>query len=384
MWAFAMKRQTTPDSNRLVLSDFSFQVPEALIAQTPLESRSASKLLLSRGGHGQPLSNHYVTDLPALLPANSLLILNDSRVFPGRLLGTLDTGGKAEIFLLKKPVGATRARVQALGKPFRKLQPGTKINFDEQVYATILEKVSQDQSISLEVEFNLSAEDFLRWAGDHGHIPLPPYIKRKESVAAKESKDKDRYQTVYAGPEGSVAAPTAGLHFTPELLKKIEEKGVDCARTTLHVGAGTFLPVKHENIDDHKMHEESFLISRETVQKILDAKKEGRPVIGVGTTSFRSVESLFKMAAEKAVSPLDLADQWLQTDLFVRPRSRNQRFCSEIFSALMTNFHQPESTLFMLICSLTGFDRAHEIYRYAIEQEYRFFSYGDSGLFWFD
>lgn len=379
-----MKRQITPDSNRLVLSDFSFQVPEALVAQTPLESRSASKLLLSQGGQGQPLSNHYVTDLPSLLPDNSLLILNDSRVFPGRLLGSLSTSGKAEIFLLKKPEGAIRARVQALGKPFRKLQVGTTVQFDETVSATVIRRISHHQNISLEVEFNLSAEDFLHWADSHGRIPLPPYIRRKDPLPASESKDRDRYQTVYAGPEGSVAAPTAGLHFTPELLEQLKQKGIDCARTTLHVGAGTFLPVRHQNIDEHEMHEESFLISRETIQKLMDAKKTGRPVVGVGTTSFRSVESLFRMAEEKKLSPIDLADQWLQTDLFVRPESKNHRYHSKVFSGLMTNFHQPESTLFMLICSLVGFNRAHDIYQYAIEQKYRFFSYGDSGLFWFD
>ena len=233
------------------------------------------------------------------------------------------------------------------------------------------------------VEFSLPEPDISDWINRTGLVPLPPYIKRKAPQPSPLSPDQERYQTVYAGPEGSVAAPTAGLHLDQNTLHQLREKGIHIGKVTLHVGAGTFLPVRHCEPDRHRMHQENYQVPRDTVRQILDTKKEKKPVIAVGTTSLRATESLFLKARKEGCRAADLADIWLKTDLFIHPQHRQDRYHPLIFDGMLTNFHQPESTLFMLVCALLGLDRAHEIYRYAVSEKYRLFSYGDTGLFFF-
>lgn len=353
------------------------------MAQTPPEHRSASRLLYQRHPR-QPLSDHYVTDLPELLPSGALLVLNNSGVFPGRLSGRLPGGGKAEILLLRKPSG-TGAQIQApaLGRPLRKLRPGTCITFADSCQGTILQQQCSSGQGSVVIGFDLSEHEFDLWLHRAGEIPLPPYIRREQPQRADESPDRERYQTVYAGPEGSAAAPTAGLHLDQELLTKLAAKDIRTAEVTLHVGGGTFLPVRQQDLAQHRMHTECYQVPQQSVAAMLQAQEEGRPVIAVGTTSFRAVESLFPEARKRGLSVSELAGTWQETSLFVRPEFRESRYHSEIFTGIMTNFHQPETTLFMLICALLGFERAQQAYRHAIGEGYRLFSYGDSGLFLF-
>ena len=361
------------------MRDFDFDLPQEQIAQTPCSERSSSRLLVKE--HNGPLLHHYVTDLPKLLPANSLLIFNDTQVFPSRLIGQLQTGGKVELFLLYSPLHAKGSLITAIGKPFKKLKEETKIYFEDGLTACIKFRDSTSAYPTLKLQFNLEASDLIAWTIRNGYVPLPPYIKRKEALPAKESEDLIRYQTVYAKTLGSVAAPTAGLHFTPELFGELHSADIDTANITLHVGAGTFMPIKTENIDAHVMHTEQYSIPSSTWKKIAEAKKNGRNIIPVGTTSLRCLESFNKLLLEGNQAD-ELVDRWHETKLFIRPKNSTDRFHSTLVNGLMTNFHQPSSTLFMLICALIGFDEAKEMYRCAVKNNYRFYSYGDSNLLW--
>ena len=327
------------------------------------------------------LLNHYVTDLPKILPANSLLIFNDTQVFPSRLIGQLETGGKVELFLLYSPIHAKGSLVPAIGKPFKKLKEETKVYFKDGLVACIKSRDTQSVSPTLQLEFNLNPEDLVNWTIRNGYVPLPPYIKRKQALPAKDSEDLLRYQTVYAKNLGSVAAPTAGLHFTPDLFSRLSAANIDTANVTLHVGAGTFMPIKTENIDAHDMHNELYSMPQATWNKIIQAKAEGRNIIPVGTTSLRCLESFARLINEGRC-PSDLVDRWHDTKLFIRPKTKEDRFQSKLINGLMTNFHQPCSTLFMLICALVGYEEAKKMYAFAIENSYRFYSYGDSNLLW--
>ncbi|MBO7389488.1 MAG: tRNA preQ1(34) S-adenosylmethionine ribosyltransferase-isomerase QueA [Oscillospiraceae bacterium] len=336
-------------------SDFWFDLPEELIAQTPLDKRDESRLLVIDKKSGA-LEHRRFRDLPSLLRKGDCLVLNDSRVLPARLLGSRETGGAVEILLLKD-LGENRW--ECLSRPGRKTKPGTKLIFGNgELKAEVKEVTEGGNRI---VEFNYEGI-FLEVLERLGKMPLPPYIH-------EELKDSERYQTVYSKELGSAAAPTAGLHFTNELLDEIRAKGVKTAFVTLHVGLGTFRPVKEENIEDHDMHSEFCMIPRETADIVNETRKHGGRIISVGTTSCRTLESF---AEEDGT--LKESSGW--TDIFIYP---GYRF--KCIDALITNFHLPESTLIMLVSALAGRENVLNAYNAAVENRYRFFSFGDACFF---
>ncbi|MCX6128773.1 MAG: tRNA preQ1(34) S-adenosylmethionine ribosyltransferase-isomerase QueA [Proteobacteria bacterium] len=362
----------------LRLKDFYYELPERLIAQTPLPNRSSSRLLL-RQANGQ-IDHRQFGELPQLLPAGSLLVYNDSKVLPGRLLGLTQHGGRIELMLLRPLLGSNN-RWEALGRPLRKLHEGFQVNFPSGCIARVMKRIDNAPQPFIEVEFNLTHDNFFEWMELEGYIPLPPYIARPDAHTAPTSPDKERYQTIFAEERGSVAAPTAGLHFTPEIWQELHNAGIQTAPVTLHVGGGTFLPVKTDELAQHQMHEESYRISKSSYLAITKAKAEGRPIIAVGTTSLRCLES-FGLAAKNLSDPIDLTDQWLQTRLFLYPKFRDDRYRPWAIDGLMTNFHQPESSLLMLVSALIGYEDMRSFYQKALTENYRFLSYGDTSLIW--
>ena len=375
-------RQTTSESP-LMLKDFSFNVPDVQIAQEPLPERQASKLLVWDGHH---VSHTKVKNICEVVPEGSLFIVNNSRVIASRIHGHLKTGARVEILLLE-PAGQEnhgRETWLCLGKPMRKMPEGTEVSFSEGLTAKITKSnlASEQGPHPFEVELNLSGSNLLNWLDKNGEMPLPPYIDRKSSSKALHDRDRESYQTVYSQGLGSVAAPTAGLHFSESVMASLKQKKCEFAPVTLHVGAGTFLPVKTPDPKHHAMHSERFLVPRTTLLAIESARLESRKIIVVGTTALRSLEGLCDMTAKLHCAKEDLTDRWLRTDIFIRPEKRSVRYRPWRADAIMTNFHQPESTLFMFICALIGFDAAHHIYKIALKENYRFFSYGDSSLLW--
>jgi len=368
----------------LQLSDFDYPCPQHLIAQEPIPGRSNSKLLVRR--QNSTTEDLHVSDLTTEVPGGSLLIFNESRVFPSRMLGLLPTGGSIEVFLLSE-IGTTespsRSIWQALGRPMKKLKPGVTVHFEPQLSATVLERYDDNAGNSLiNLEFDMSPSAFTTWLERHGFIPLPPYIKRKKPLKAEASADRDRYQTVYARQTGSVAAPTAGLHFTEELFECLRSREIGLHFVSLHVGAGTFLPIKTQNIADHHMHSERYRVGKETAKAIYQARISGRKVIAVGTTTFRSLESLYRKASEDPDKFIELADSWHSTNLFLRPTKDGEIYRPWVIDGLFTNFHQPCSTLFMLIATIVGLEAAKDMYAEAVSKGYRLFSYGDANLIW--
>lgn len=342
-------------TQNLQKSDFYFDLPEELIAQDPLEDRSSSRLLVLDKETGET-SHHIFKEVINYLNPGDCLVLNNTKVIPARLIGHKeDTGAAIEVLLLKRKENDIW---ETLVKPGKKCKPGTKIVFGEGLlHATVLETV-EDGNRLIQFSYEGIFEEILDKLGE---MPLPPYITHK-------LKDKNRYQTVYAKYEGSAAAPTAGLHFTKELLQQIEEKGIDIAYVTLHVGLGTFRPVKVDNILEHHMHSEFYQVTREAADKINKAKKEGHRVICVGTTSCRTVES----AADENGMVNTGCDN---TEIFIYP---GYKF--KVLDALITNFHLPESTLVMLVSALAGREHILNAYEEAIREKYRFFSFGDAML----
>ena len=333
-------------------TDFYFDLPEELIAQTPLERRDASRLLVLNKKNGEIEHRHFY-DLPAYLQEGDCLVMNDSRVLPARLLGCRSSGGGVELVLLRD---LGEGKWECLSRPGRKTKPGTELSFgDGELTATVLSVADGGNRI---VQFHYEGI-FLEVLERLGKMPLPPYIK-------SELKDSERYQTVYSREVGSAAAPTAGLHFTPELLQKIAQKGVKLCFVTLHVGLGTFRPVKEEEIEDHPMHSEFCMIPEETAKIINETKKAGGRVIAVGTASCRTLESF--AAADGTMAPVS---GW--TDIFIYP---GYRF--KCIDALITNFHLPESTLIMLVSALAGRETILHAYETAVKERYRFFSFGDA------
>ena len=333
-------------------SDFDFYLPEELIAQTPLERRDASRLLTLDKTTGA-VGHHHFYDLPQFLHPGDCLVMNDSRVLPARLIGRRPTGGACEVLLL---VDKGEGLWECLVRPGRKLKPGAQVIFGEgQLTATIEAEAEDGKRL---VRFHYQGI-FLEILEQLGKMPLPPYIKA-------ELQDQERYQTVYSKVVGSAAAPTAGLHFTPELLRQIREMVVNECYVTLHVGLGTFRPVKAEDIQDHEMHSEFCQISQETADVINETKRNGGRVICVGTTSCRTIESF---AAEDGTMPA--RSGW--TNIFIYP---GYRF--KVLDALITNFHLPQSTLIMLVSALAGREHILAAYKEAVEQKYRFFSFGDA------
>lgn len=342
-------------TQNLKKSDFYFDLPEELIAQDPLEDRSSSRLLVLDKETGET-SHHIFKEVINYLNPGDCLVLNNTKVIPARLIGHKeDTGAAIEVLLLKRKENDIW---ETLVKPGKKCKPGTKIVFGEGLlHATVLETV-EDGNRLIRFSYEGIFEEILDRLGE---MPLPPYITHK-------LQDKNRYQTVYAKYEGSAAAPTAGLHFTKELLQQIEEKGIDIAYVTLHVGLGTFRPVKVDNILEHHMHSEFYQVTKEAADKINKAKREGHRVICVGTTSCRTVES----AADENGMVKEGCDN---TEIFIYP---GYKF--KVLDALITNFHLPESTLVMLVSALAGREHILSAYEEAIREKYRFFSFGDAML----
>lgn len=350
------------DVNEMKLSDFNYELPQELIAQDPLEDRSASRLMHVDRKTG--MYEHKVfTDVLEYLEPGDCLVVNNTKVIPARLFGvrektdekgkTFLTSGKIEILLLKRREDDIW---ETLVKPGKKCRPGTKLHFgDGRLRAEILDVVDDGNRL-VKLYYEGIFEEIL---DELGQMPLPPYITH-------ELKDKNRYQTVYAKYEGSAAAPTAGLHFTEELLEKIRKKGVKIASVTLHVGLGTFRPVKVENVLEHHMHSEYYMITREEADKINQTKKEGHRVIAVGTTSCRALES-----AALEDGTLKEISGW--TDIFIYPG-----YSFRVIDGLITNFHLPESTLLMLVSAFAGRDEMLKAYEAAVEEKYRFFSFGDA------
>ncbi len=333
-------------------SDFYFDLPEELIAQTPLARRDASRLLLLDKETGE-IEHRRFYELPGFLREGDCLVLNDSRVLPARLLGCRSSGGGVELVLLRD---LGEGRWECLSRPGRKTKPGTELSFGEgELTATVLEVAEGGNRI---VQFHYDGI-FLEILERLGRMPLPPYIKA-------ELQDAERYQTVYSREPGSAAAPTAGLHFTDELLETIAAKGVKLCYVTLHVGLGTFRPVKEDEIEDHAMHSEFCMIPEETARIVSDTKRGGGRVVAVGTTSCRTLESF---AREDGTLPA--ASGW--TDIFIYPG-----YSFKCVDALVTNFHLPESTLIMLVSALAGRERVLNAYQTAVEERYRFFSFGDA------
>ncbi len=358
-------------SNQL-LEDFSLQsydyhLPEELIAQRAVEGRQNSRLLIydrktDRIGH------HYFYELPQLLPPQSLLVFNRTQVYPCRLFGKRPTGGKAELFILSltpNQVGAFPCLLRSKGVK----KKGEAWHFDELLATLAIDKSSDEDVFWMHLELKDQKFDSLEAFLNHrGRIPIPPYIRKGED----DEKDRVDYQTVYAKEVGSVAAPTAGLHFTPSLLEQLKECGHDQAFLTLHVGMGTFLPVKSDDIRDHHMHSETYFFDSENAEKIKSARAAGTKIFAIGTTSLRALESrVVRDSGDFDIS----SSQVYSTDIFLHPGKQIKSI-----DGLITNFHLPKSSLIMLVSALIGRKKTLEIYNEAVKQKYRFFSYGDSML----
>ena len=333
--------------------DFYFDLPEELIAQDPLEDRSSSRLLVLDKETGK-VEHHVFWEIIDYLQEGDCLVINDTKVIPARLIGSkIGTDAKIEVLLLKRKENDVW---ETLVKPGKKAKVGTRISFGDGLLVGEVVDIVEEGNRLIHFEYEGIFEEIL---DQLGQMPLPPYITH-------QLEDKNRYQTVYAKHSGSAAAPTAGLHFTPELLKEIEEKGVQIARVTLHVGLGTFRPVKVDNILEHHMHSEFYQIEEEAAEKINRAKESGHRVICVGTTSCRTIES----AADKN-GKLHATNGW--TEIFIYPG-----YEFKVLDCLITNFHLPESTLVMLVSALAGREQVLSAYEEAVKEKYRFFSFGDA------
>jgi len=333
------------------VSEFDYYLPKELIAKYPAVPRDSSRLLVLDRGSGK-IEHRIFRDILFYLRRGDVLVLNDAKVIPARLIGQLDTGGKVEVFLVKK-LGAGEWEV--LSKPARKLKVGRFIKFGEGLECEVVDFIGEGKRV---VRFKGENTDEKIYRV--GKVPLPPYIEREEIP-----EDRRSYQTVFARKEGAVAAPTAGLHFTEELLRRVEEKGVLVKFLTLYVGPGTFKPVKCEDVEKHKMESEAFSIPEDTANEINAAKYDGRRVIAVGTTVTRALESSATSEGVKAGDGI--------TNLFIYP---GYRF--KVIDALITNFHLPRSTLLMLVCAFAGKEKVLNAYREAVRKGYRFYSFGDA------
>jgi S-adenosylmethionine:tRNA ribosyltransferase-isomerase len=361
------------------LNSYDFFVSPGSIAQYPLAGRDNSRLLVR--SRSKQIADQNFSQLAEILPKDSLLILNNTRVFSCRIFGKKSTGASIEIFLLEKPQGENYCECKALAKPAKKLKLGTTVYFDQKISAEVVDIAASKDSKTIRVRFNTSRAQLMEWLQCHGKTPLPPYIKRSLKDQ-QDPFDQESYQTIFAKDTGSVAAPTSGLHFTDRVFDTLAKKNIEIQYVTLHIGLGTFFPVKHKNIEEHAMHKENFLVPRKTLQAIIKAKSNKSKIVVVGTTSLRSLESLYLLSDKKEENMFDHCDEWLETDLFIYPKTNKKVYQPWAIDGLITNFHQPQSTLFMLICALVGNEEAHDLYRYALQQRYRFFSYGDACLLW--
>ncbi|QDD01254.1 tRNA preQ1(34) S-adenosylmethionine ribosyltransferase-isomerase QueA [Candidatus Methylopumilus planktonicus] len=335
----------------MLIEEFDFDLPQHLIAQTPLQRRDSSRLLVLNK-NTKSFSDKKFTDFVDLLNTNDLLIFNDTRVIKARLFGKKITGGKVEI-MIERILDDHHALAHL--KTSRKILDGTIFVINEDVSVKVVRK--EKNLFYIEFNSNLSCYDILE---KYGHIPLPPYIERNA-----DKSDENRYQTIYAKESGAVAAPTAGLHFTDEIFKAFNDKKIKYTFLTLHVGAGTFQPVRENDLDHHQMHSESFNVPDKTIQMIDDAKSKNGRIIAIGTTVLRALESKF--------SGETIQSGFKETSIFIKPG-----YTFKIVDALLTNFHLPKSTLFILVSAFSGSDTMKKLYQHAIKNEYRFFSYGDA------
>lgn len=338
---------------QLKKSDFYYDLPEELIAQTPAEPRDSSRLLVY--DRSADKAEHKIfRDIKNYLRAGDVLVINNTKVLPARLYAHTEHGGRVEVLLLKR---ISSLRWEVLVKPGKKCKPGTRLTVEDKLSLTVNSVTDSGERI-VDFECDGVFEEALDRVGS---MPLPPYIKKK-------LEDKNRYQTVYAKTDGSAAAPTAGLHFTPQLLEEIKDMGVEIAQILLHVGLGTFRPVKEDAITDHKMHSEYYEVGEQAAQIISRAKREGRRVIAVGTTSVRTLESAAN--DDGTIDPC-----FGNTSIFIYPPYK-----FKCVDCLVTNFHLPESTLIMLVSALVGREKTLQLYKTAVEEKYRFFSFGDAML----
>lgn len=341
----------------ILTSDFDYELPEELIAQTPTSRRTQSKMMTINKTK-KTIEHKHFFDIVDYLDENDVLVLNDTKVIPARLLGQKITGASIEIFLLKD---LGNKQWEALVKPSKRVNAGNIIQISDELAVKTLVRLDGGKWL-VELICTKDVDEVLEKVGN---VPLPPYIERKLSPEKLKKLDHSRYQTVFAKKSGSVAAPTAGLHFTKDILKQLKDKGVQVCYVTLNVGLGTFRPVKCENILEHKMETESFEISKKTAKIINDAKDEGKKIVAVGTTSVRTLETAFAKHGEiKACKD--------ESQLFIYP---SYKF--KVVDKLLTNFHLPKSTLLMLVSALAGKDFIMDAYQQAIENKYRFYSYGD-------
>lgn len=338
----------------MLLTDLEFDLPEHLIAYEPPQKRGNDRLLCLRKDSGQ-FSDHRFSELPDLLPNDALLVFNNSKVHKARLIGISDTGTKVEFLLIKE---VQRNKWLCMVEKSKRQKIGRCYQFPGRCNAEILRNETDGLKI---VRFSDMSMNYLE---TYGQIPLPPYIKRK-AVA----EDNVRYQTIYARVMGSSAAPTAGLHFTQQMMQNLQEKGFESVFVTLHVGLGTFTPIRTDRIEDHVMHSEYYYIDEKTAKQINVAHAQGRPIIPIGTTSCRTIESAFE-AKTNTVLP-----GGKDTRIFIYPG-----YHFRVATGLFTNFHTPRSTLLAMVCALAGYQNIRTAYEYAIQQQYRFFSYGDSML----
>ncbi len=338
------------------IKEYSFNLPQELIAQSPADKRGADRLMVVNRMTGSVIDAQ-MSDFVHYLESGSILVVNNSRVRKARLYATSESGGNVEFLFLEEnldkswQVMATKAKRQHVGKRY---------TFGEAAFVHHAQIISENEDGTRTLAFDEPVtEAFFQ---ELGHVPLPPYIRREDDF-----QDEKRYQTIYAKHEGSVASPTAGLHFTPEIMAEIEAKGCTIVPITLHVGPGTFLPVRTENLDDHHMHYERFEISEESAHLINQAKAEGRPIIATGTTSVRTLESAFDAEKGEVIAGFN------RTNLFIKPGYR-----WHVVDHLLTNFHTPESTLLVLVATFAGKTLIDDAYQHAIDERYRFFSYGDA------
>lgn len=342
----------------MLLKEFDFNLPEELIAQHPSGIRGQDKLMLLNRKTGET-EHHNMSDLPDLILPGTLMIFNNSKVRRARCYGIKETTGREQEFMFLNQIDSTGNTWNTMVKGAKKQKPGMRYTFPDGTTGTIIEREENTGTEFRALRFESPVTE--EWFEKNGHIPLPPYIKREDT-----EEDSERYQNIFAKETGSAACPTAGLHFTEEMLSRLSEKGIERDFVTLHVGLGTFLPVREEKIEDHKMHEEAFTVSAATAEKINQAKKEGRPVLAVGTTSVRTLESA---CDENGIVKAGTSS----THIFMYP---GYRF--KVIDQMFTNFHTPESTLIMLVSAFAGREHILNAYRNAVENRYRFFSYGDA------
>lgn len=348
----------------MLISEYDYNLPEELIAQMPADKRDNSRMMVLNR-KDRTISHKHFYDIVDLIEPNTLLVMNNTKVLPARLIGHKDTGAKIEVFLLKQnsKMQDEHENWEVLIKPSKRVKPDTIIKISDELSVRAIKRLEENGEWLVELIFN--GNNVLDVLHRNGNIPLPPYIERKIPNEDLKKLDFERYQTVYAKNEGSVAAPTAGLHFTKEILKKLENKGVELAYVTLNVGLGTFRPVQCENVENHKMHSETFEISEKAAEQINRAKAEGKKIVAVGTTTVRTLETAYKkFGCIKACHD--------HSELFIYPP-----YEFKVIDNLITNFHLPKSTLLMLVSALAGKDFIFDAYKEAIENKYRFFSYGD-------